>query len=44
MGLNLATQTRRASQFLDLSCGERDNREQRLPVVFFEDDFQKVEW
>ena len=44
MGLNLAKQTRRALQSVDLSCGELDNPVLPLPTIFFADDSLKVEW
>ena len=44
MGLNLAKQTQRAFQSVDLSCGEWDNPVRPLPVIFFGDDSLEVEW
>ena len=41
---SFAKQTRRALRSVDPSCDEQGNRERLLPVIFFADDFQGVEW
>jgi len=44
MGLIFPKQTRRALQSAGPSCGERDNRVQPFPTIFFGDDSLEVEW